>query len=661
MIFNNKEFKSLLDIVHFNHLIFIVTNIGVDILTDEELDFLKKYGLNEKDLIDVENNPLEQAYRFGVLSAAIGDKESEGLNYDDFLSYLNSGTFVPLSKEESYALEFIKNRAYSDIKNLENGIIRDFENIHLKTSEEIRAKYEEIIGDSAKKAILDRESLKQLTLEIGNKTGDWERNLDRISDYVLHQAYEEGRANYIEEEFGEDTYVYKTVYEGACAGCIRAYTTAGIGSEPRIFKIDELRANGTNIGRKLPDWLPVLGPMHPHCFPISDTEILTDEGWKYIDKIKGNEQCLTYNLEKNTCEWSNIKEKVQYNYEGDMYLWENGEFSLMSTPNHKQVVELREKGKSLKNQFKLVEGTKLPKVSRFLKSILNWKGEDKEVISICNHKFNSLEFCKFMGYYLSEGSISEKNNSKWLTITQNKDRYFEDILEISKRLFEVVNIWNGKGISKKIAIKISDENLLNWFKNFGLSYEKFIPSEIKNLDKKYLLVFLEKYINGDGSRKISKSWKKGLGETLEETISTTSYKMVADLSELILKVGKSCKISEHNPTRSIKKNGEIIQGRKKLYKLSINKTLFSQPEKQIIKNWKGEVGCVEVELNNTLFIKRKGSIKISGNCRCSLNFVPQGFVWNPKDRGFTKPIPYQRKVPRRSKVKIKIGDKEFYT
>ena len=58
---------------------------------------------------------------------------------------------------------------------------------------------------------------------------------------------------------------FKDVYNGACKHCIKAYLTGGIDSEPKIFKLSELRANGTNIGKKPEAWLPVIGGMHPHC------------------------------------------------------------------------------------------------------------------------------------------------------------------------------------------------------------------------------------------------------------------------------------------------------------------------------------------------------------------------------------------------------------
>lgn len=58
----------------------------------------------------------------------------------------------------------------------------------------------------------------------------------------------------------------QSIWSGNCRFCINLYLTSGIGSEPKLFKVSELMANGTNIGRKTKDWKPtLLLPVHPNC------------------------------------------------------------------------------------------------------------------------------------------------------------------------------------------------------------------------------------------------------------------------------------------------------------------------------------------------------------------------------------------------------------
>ena len=80
---------------------------------------------------------------------------------------------------------------------------------------------------------------------------------------AIHDAAQEGRAKRIHEAGGRKARVYKQVQPGACRFCIRFYTTDGV--KPRIFRLEALAANGSNVGRKAADWRPVLGSTHPNC------------------------------------------------------------------------------------------------------------------------------------------------------------------------------------------------------------------------------------------------------------------------------------------------------------------------------------------------------------------------------------------------------------
>ena len=82
--------------------------------------------------------------------------------------------------------------------------------------------------------------------------------------------------------------VFKDVFVGGCRHCIRLYLTGGIGSQPKIFKISDLIANGDNIGVKVNDWKPVISSTHPHCFD-KETDVLTNKGWLNWKNVKGDE------------------------------------------------------------------------------------------------------------------------------------------------------------------------------------------------------------------------------------------------------------------------------------------------------------------------------------------------------------------------------------
>lgn len=264
MILQPHQIQELLNVIDSFHVVFIAQQVGADVLSPNEVDILKLNGIDVEKLKG-KDGKVQDAFKFGVLAEALSNKQAKGLNYDKFKSFVGSGKFLPLTQGEESVVRALKYQAYNDIKGLGNKINKEFTQILIEVDQEQRKKYEKDIETEAEEAIINRETQSMLTSKIGHKTGDWSRDLDRIADFVLHSAFDYGKAYKILEETGEDAEVYKSVYKGACKHCIDKYLTNGLGSEPRIFKLKDLMANGTNIGVKTSEWKAVIGPLHPFC------------------------------------------------------------------------------------------------------------------------------------------------------------------------------------------------------------------------------------------------------------------------------------------------------------------------------------------------------------------------------------------------------------
>lgn len=264
MTFNQKQIDEILRIIDFQHAFFIGRDLDSDLLTEDDKHLLRSYGVKPEQ-IRQEYTPFEQSFYFGRLSSALGDLNAAGLDYNDFLKYLRRGQYIPLNDKEKNALEYVKRQSYSHIKNLGQTIKKEAEQITIYEDAKKRHDYEKTIQGSLERAIIQRDSVKNIVLEIGNKTKDWGRNLGRIAETEMQNAFEAGRAEEIRQKGGNDALVYKDVFAGACRHCIRLYLTNGIGSQPIIFKLSKLVANGSNVGRKANDWKAVVGAMHPYC------------------------------------------------------------------------------------------------------------------------------------------------------------------------------------------------------------------------------------------------------------------------------------------------------------------------------------------------------------------------------------------------------------
>lgn len=264
MILNPKQIQEVMTIIDKHHGLFISANVGTDYLSQYERRVMLDAGI-DLDKFKGKRGKVDEAYAFGMLTVAIGDSRAKGMNYKDFKKFVASKNYMPLTTKENAAIDYLKYQTHSDVQNLNNKVKSDMNTILVHQEKVTHANLGDVTRDAAIRAVEMRGSVRDMVSEMGEKTGMWESNLGRIAEYTLHNAYEEGRGAQIEKEYGKDGLVYKDVYPGACKHCIRLYLTSGIGSKPVIFKLDELKANGSNVGRKVDSWVATLGPLHPYC------------------------------------------------------------------------------------------------------------------------------------------------------------------------------------------------------------------------------------------------------------------------------------------------------------------------------------------------------------------------------------------------------------
>lgn len=252
-LFTKEQVESLLEIIDYQTGVFISTQIGESVLSTQDKYILNKYGFDQKSIKKIP--PYFQSFVWGRLSSWLDENQANKMVYSDFLDYMHSNSFIPLSRREQDMYDIAINRSYSHIKNLGN--TRKVKLSSLIDEEDIRR---EMSGN-----INNRESLNSIISNWGHQTGNWNRDYGRIAETEMNSIFQLGRMMAIERSHGTEAKVYKTVYELACRHCIRLYLTNGIGSQPRLFTVAELVANGSNIGRKVADWKAVVESTHPHC------------------------------------------------------------------------------------------------------------------------------------------------------------------------------------------------------------------------------------------------------------------------------------------------------------------------------------------------------------------------------------------------------------
>jgi len=374
-----------------------------------------------------------------------------------------------------------------------------------------------------------------------------------------------------------------------------------------------------------------------------DTEVLTDKGWKYFKNLDRTEKVATLNPKNNRIEYQKPIEYVVKHFNGKLCHLKGRFADIKVTPRHKLYTKVGYRPKSQK--YILTEAEKVFGRPKGFYRGSNWIGENPEyfVLPGVENKTGKSKakkipmklWLKFLGWYLSEGSYTWKNADDptyRITIYQSKkSKYWNKLSKVMEEIpFHVSEFERG--------FIINNKQLCHYLKQFGKSYEKYIPDFVKGLSKDLLRCFINTYTLGDGYyRKNCDSFG----------IITSSEKMKDDFQEIALKAnyGSTCHFRKgtkktingiHTKSRgswsvSFSERVEFLMYNKKneYYANKENRKITS------IEEWidyKGLVYCVEVPKYHTLFVRRNGKSFWCGNT--------QDVQLDELVEGYTKLAPY---------------------
>ena len=367
---------------------------------------------------------------------------------------------------------------------------------------------------------------------------------------------------------------------------------------------------------------------HPTC-QRGDSQILTNEGWKFIRDISDSEEIYTLN-ENDEIELKKIYEKKIHSYNGNMIHLKGRNIDIPVTPNHKfPIINKRNKKIStITAQEILISFQKennelsnfyIPKngivndINEKSNFIINGlgdnefsfrSGEREKAIYKQNIVIPTEVFAAFMGIYLSEGCVILSKISKRKAVSENgEDVFYESsdhgyivsITQKSKEKIKLIdelmdlfplNVHRYIRENGTVSYNIHDRRLHKYLKPLGKSHQKYIPNEIKNLSPYYLDILFKWFKLGDG---------RTIGKGNQSDVFSTSEKLVNDLQEILIKTGGSGNIrrEERNIDRYIKNdNGtnRLIKGEnsKPMWFLNISKTKGIWLDSRFLKVYKEE-------------------------------------------------------------------------
>ncbi len=262
------QINILLEIIQRQTALFAATTLGPDVLSDQDKEILKQNGLDYTKLYDESKDLVGLNFHLGLLSKILSNDQVQSMTFDQLNNYVQSGQFIPLNARERATVQSIKMQSMADIRSANQRIFKDVNNVVAQEFGNAKSDQQEYLRDQIATGIGDRKSRRAIAREIAKLTGDWSRDFNKSVQYISHTALNEGRAAMIHRKYdgdNEKAKVYFQVQNDACDHCVKLYLTGGPGSEPIIFTLKDLEANGSNIGRKAKDWVATVYPIHVNC------------------------------------------------------------------------------------------------------------------------------------------------------------------------------------------------------------------------------------------------------------------------------------------------------------------------------------------------------------------------------------------------------------
>lgn len=294
LLLTPQQLEEVKQIIRDYHDAFAAGVLGPDVLPNDVLNRLTERGIVPEDLKTIftpsaADKP-PQAMRFIDTTYLYGNQLGQGLeqrramqkmNLDQVHSHI--GEVNPtLSPVEKQAVEWARHSAGQHIRGMGDRVSLETGTVIMDADAEQRRRYLGVVREELEEGIDKRKEWRKLGSEIGHRTKDWSRDMQRLAATEQQWAMQEGNARALAKDRDpDDIRVAKQPNPDACPDCVRLHLTAGQGSKPRVFKLSELTANGTNVGKKRASWKAVVGPVHPWC----GCELVeVPEGWGFSEE-----------------------------------------------------------------------------------------------------------------------------------------------------------------------------------------------------------------------------------------------------------------------------------------------------------------------------------------------------------------------------------------
>lgn len=346
------------------------------------------------------------------------------------------------------------------------------------------------------------------------------------------------------------------------------------------------------------------------CYHPS-TEILTKDGFKYVSDLVVGEHIASYNPITKEADYYPIHKMHEYDYNGDMIRPQRNKripyVDFCVTPNHKMIGKPRKYhgNKYYLGSTEFIEadqisyGFTVPRTAAWGGKRINHyiipKNDYNDGVGKNNKngrkttRFSITAWLKFLGWYLSEGSIVS-NKTYEVAISQTKP-------DGRAVLRKDLNDFPYNVIESERDFRIAGKDLVTYLSKLGKSHDKYIPRDILELQPSLLKHLFNALMAGDGTQHKSGRF----------VYSSSSKQLIDDVCELSIKLGKAPIVWEVDTTKP-----NYYPNAKRHWCISISNQDEVAVKKKERIHYEGKVYCPEVWPHHTVLTRLNGRIMWCG-------------------------------------------------
>jgi very-short-patch-repair endonuclease len=364
------------------------------------------------------------------------------------------------------------------------------------------------------------------------------------------------------------------------------------------------------------DWIGCVSLEPNNC------KVLTREGLKHFNDVSSADEIATWNKDTGRIEYQKFMRKIEFDYnksnsDGFMYEIRNKRWKFKVTPNHRHFMA----DGSIKRSDELKIGDDLLRHTSW-----SWEGIIPTNLPFKERQeFKNLtlgEFCKFAGYFVSEGHVKREGNKnlsedkkiQGFALSQNLDSpCYAEMKLLTKKVSPTMWISNDdRGRGNNHQFWVGNADLSRWIAaQFGDgSYDKRFPDWMMELPTEYLKVIWDAMCAGDGNKESNR-------------YSTASLKLRDQAASMLLKFGLSPRLGIESGTTPYGKEfttHRILWSQKSVFRISsIEKIPYD-----------GKVWCFETP-NSNFFVQIGKRIILTGNSSGKVLQVNQEFDFCNKE------------------------------